>query len=71
MLGCGMYVKERIEMIERIKKECEIEYLESVDEDSQMNILIGIGWRKKSQQIREIVLDYIRKAYDIRKRYIA
>ena len=36
-----------------------------------MNILIGRGWRKKGTEIREIVLEYIFKAYDIRKKYIA
>ena len=66
-----LYVRERVEMIERVKSECELEYIERLDEDSQLNILIGIGWRKQSKQIREIVLEYIRKAYDIRKRYIA
>ena len=66
-----MYVRQRVEMIERIKSECEIDDIERLDEDSQMNILIGIGWRNKSKEIRKIVLDYMRKAYDIRKRFIA
>ena len=58
-------------MIERIKSECEIDDIERLDEDSQMNTLIGIGWRNKSKEIRKIVLDYMRKACDIRKRFIA
>ena len=66
-----MYVRQRVEMIERIKSEQEIDDIERLDEDSQMNILIGIGWRNKSKEIRKIVLDYMRKAYDIRERFIA
>ena len=40
-----------------------------MEEEWQLNILIGIGWRKKSKKIREIVFDYLKKAYEIRKRY--
>ena len=57
-------------MFERIKDECELEYVEEMDEEWQMNVLIGIGWRKKSKRIREIVLEYVCKAYEIRKRYV-
>jgi hypothetical protein len=69
ILLCPMYVRERAAMFERIREECKLEYVESMDEEWQMNVLIGIGWRKESRKIREIVLEYIRKAYDIRKRY--
>jgi hypothetical protein len=70
ILNCFMYVRERIEMFERLKKECELEDIERMNEEWQMNILIGVGWRKKGKEIREIVLKYIMKAYEIRKRYI-
>ena len=40
-----------------------------MEKDKQLEILIGIGWRKKGREIRKIVLKYIRKAYEIRKRY--
>ena len=70
LLACPMYVRERAKMFRRIREEAELEYAESMDEEWQMNVLIGVGWRKKGREIREIVLEYIRKAYDIRKRYV-
>ena len=70
LLVCPMYVRERARMFERIREECELEHAESMDEDWQLQGLIGIGWRKKSKQIRRIVLEYIRKAYEIRKKYV-
>ena len=70
LLACPMYVRERVIMFARIREECELEHVESMDEEWQLNLLIGIGWRKKGKHIREIVLEYIRKAYDIRKRYV-
>ena len=57
-------------MFERIKEECELYYVESMDEDKQLDILVGIGWRKKGREIRDIVLEYMKKAYKIRKRYV-
>ena len=57
-------------MFDRIRKECELEYVESMEEEWQLHVLIGIGWRKKGKQIRNIVLEYMRKAYEIRKRYV-
>ena len=56
-------------MFERIREEWELEYVEEMNEEWQMNVLIGVGWKKESRKIREIVLEYIRKAYEIRKRY--
>jgi hypothetical protein len=69
LLECSMYVRERVEMFERIKRECELEYIENMEKDKQLDILIGIGWRKKGREIRKIVLKYMRKAFVIRKRY--
>src|SRR5262249_4921478 len=70
LLGCSKYVRERVEMFERIRQECKLDVIEQVDEDSQLQILIGIGWRENQHSIRKIVLDYIKKAYEIRSRYI-
>ena len=69
LLACPMYVRERAQMFARIREECELEYVESMDEEWQIELLIGIGWRKKGKEIREIVVDYIRKANEIRKKY--
>ena len=69
LLACQMYVRERVEMFERIKSECELENIENMDEEWQLNLLIGIGWRNKEIEISEIVVDYIRKANEIRKKY--
>ena len=72
ILQCYMYVKQRVEMFKRIKEKCEIEMnIERLEEGKQMNILIGEGGGKNGKEIRKIVVDYIRKANDIRKRYIA
>ena len=58
-------------MFHRIREEIsELEYVENMEEEWQLNLLIGIGWRKKNKEIREIVLDYLKKAYEIRRRYI-
>ena len=70
LLLCPMYVSERVNMFNRIREECNLEHLERLDEDKQIDVLIGIGWRKKEKEIREIVLEYIRKAFDIRKRLV-
>ncbi len=70
ILLCPMYVRQRVEMIEGIKREGEIDNIERLEEDSQMNLLIGTGSRKKKKEIRKIVLDYIHKAFNIRKRFI-
>ena len=70
ILRCPMYVRERVEMFDRLEKECELGQIEQEGEDRQMNILIGSGEKEKEKQIRDIVLAYMRKEYDIRKRYI-
>jgi len=70
LLSCPMYVRERVEMFKKIREKCKLEHVERLDEDSQLNVLIGIGWRNKEQELREIVLEYIRKALDIRKRLV-
>ena len=70
LLSCPMYVRERVKMFNRIRQECELEYVEEMNEEWQLNVLIGIGWRKQSKHIREIVIEYIRQAYEIRKRYV-
>ena len=70
LLACPMYVRERIHMFERIKRECELDYVENMDEEWQLNILIGIGWRNKEMEIKNIVVEYILKAKEIRKKYV-
>lgn len=70
LLGCPMYVRERVKMFERIRRECELEHIEEMNQDWQLNILIGIGWRNKERVIRDIVIEYIREANKIRSRYI-
>ena len=62
LLNCPMYVRERAEMFARIREECELEYVESMEEEWQLNVLIGVGWRKEGKEIREIVSDYTKKA---------
>ena len=62
ILACPMYVVERANMFCRIREEIsELEYVENMEEEWQLNLLIGIGWRKKNKEIREIVLDYLKK----------
>jgi hypothetical protein len=70
LLACPMYVRERANMFRRMSEEVGLEYAECMDQEWQLNVMIGVGWRKQGREIREIVLDYIRKAYDIRKRYV-
>ena len=41
-----------------------------MSEEWQLQILIGIGWKSKEKEIRRIVLDYIKKAYEIRKKFV-
>ena len=38
------------------------------DEEWELNILIGRGWRGIERAIREIVIDYIRKANERRNK---
>ena len=68
LLACPSYVKERVEMFERIREECKIVAIDEMSEEDQLQILIGVG--TKEEEIRDIVLDYLKKAYEIRKKYI-
>ena len=70
LLKCPMYVRERSTMFRKMREVVGLEYAESMDEEWQMNVMIGVGWREQGREIREIVLEYIRKAYEIRKIYI-
>jgi len=70
LLACPMYVRERVQMFAKIREECKLEYIENMDDEWQLNILIGVGWKEKGKQVREIVVDYLRKANEIRKKYI-
>ncbi len=69
LLACPMYVRERVKMFDRIKRECELEYAENMDEEWQLNLLLGIGWKNKEKEIKEIVAEYIKVANRIRKKY--
>ena len=42
-----------------------------MDEEWQIQILIGVGWKEKAKEIRQIVVEYIKKAFQIRKQYIS
>jgi len=57
-------------MFERIRQESELVDVEQMDQDWQLQLLIGVGWKSKEKEIRKIVLEYIKKAYEIRKKYI-
>ena len=71
ILRCPYYVKERIDMFEKIRNEViELEDIEKMDEEWQLEVLIGVGWKNKGKDIRKIVCEYIKKAYEIRNRYI-
>ena len=65
-----MYVRQRVEMFARIREKCKFDYVEQMEEEWQLNVLIGIGWKKKGKEIREIVVKYIREANNIRNKYI-
>ena len=45
-------------MFARIREECELEHVESMDEEWQLNLLIGIGWRKKGTYKRDCIRVY-------------
>ena len=70
LLYCPMYVRERVEMFERIREETEIGDIERWEEISILRVLIGVEGRKEGRKVRSIVLDYMRKAYEIRSRYV-
>ena len=59
-------------MFEKIRNEVEgeLEYIENMNEEWQLQFLIGVGWKRKRKEIRKIVMEYIKKAYDIRNKYI-
>ena len=70
LLECPMYVRERDQMFVQIREKCQLEYVEMMNQDWQLEIMIGVGLREKGKQIREIVLEYIKKANEIRDKYI-
>ena len=70
LLECPMYVREREKMFVQIRERCQLEYVDIMDKDWQIEIMIGAGMTKKGKEIREIVLEYIKKANEIRNRYI-
>ena len=70
LLGCPIYVRERAKMFDQIRDRCQLEYAETMDEDWQLDVLIGHGWKEKGKEIREIVLEYMKKANEIRSRFL-
>ena len=40
-------------MLSQIRERCRLEHAEMMDEDWQVDILIGHGWKKKGKEIRE------------------
>ena len=58
------------EEVERKTLSISMSHIENMDDEWQLNILIGVGWKEKGKQVREIVVDYLRKANEIRKKYI-
>ena len=71
-----MYVGERAEMFERIRQECssntEVYNIELMNEEEQLGVLIGqrVEIEKEREKIQSIVMEYMRKANNIRKKYI-
>jgi hypothetical protein len=71
MLTCIKYEDVREEMYDRISEECEIDHLEERDETEQIQIVLGtVERRRKGKELRRIVVDYIKKANEIRQRYV-
>ena len=70
LLECPMYARERDKMFVQIRERCQLEYVEMMNQDRQLEIMIGTGLREKGKQIREIVLEYLKKANEIRNKYI-
>ena len=70
LLACPFYVIQRTEMFAKIREACNLDDIEMMNNDWQLEILIGVGWRKSGKGIREIVLEYVRKAYMIRNKYV-
>ena len=69
LLRCPMYVKERVKMFEKIRQECKLEYVESMNEDWQLGVLIGQGLRNNRDKIQNTVMEYMKNANKIRKIY--
>ena len=63
----SMYVRERVQMFAKIREECKLEYIENMDDEWQLNILIGEDGKKKESKLEKY---YLRKANEIRKKYI-
>jgi hypothetical protein len=58
-------------MFEKIKNlERNLENIENRDENDQLDILIGRGWKSNTNKIRNIVLEYMSKASRERNRFI-
>ena len=53
LLACLMYVRQRVEMFDRIREKCKLDYVEQMEEEWQLNVLIGIGWKKKGNGDQE------------------
>jgi len=75
LLKCSMYVGERTEMFEKIRQECsntEVYNIEIINEEEQLGVLIGqrVEIEKEREKIQSIVMEYMRKANNIRKKYI-
>jgi hypothetical protein len=71
LLFCSRYVRERVEMFERIKSlDFRLDDIERRENDIQLDILIGRGWKDKTSEIREVVLEYMRKADKERRKFI-
>ena len=52
LLYCPMYVRERVEMFERIREETEVGDIESWEDIWILHILIGVGSGKEGKYIR-------------------
>ena len=57
LLDCPMYARERANMFKQIRVRCQLENVEIMDEECQLDLLIGHGWKNKSKEIREVVLE--------------
>ena len=57
-------------MFDKIKNEVNIENIENMPDDWQIQFVLGVGWKEKGKEIRKIICQYIKKAYEIRNKYI-
>ena len=69
MLECRGYLVEREKMFEEIRERCEVD-IAAEENRVILNKMIGEGIIDKGKQMREIVLEYMKKANRIRKRYV-